>query len=125
MSGALVLNATYEPLSVVPIRRAVVLVLAERAEVLHGTGEALHSEHLTVPVPSVVRLRQGAGFGRTVQVGPTVAGLVGACDGEFSVGQVVGAMAALLDTPVELVAAEVMGPVRELVRDGFLVPVEP
>jgi len=57
MSGALVLNATYEPLSVVPIRRAVVLVLAERAEVLHGTGEALHSEHLTVPVPSVVRLR--------------------------------------------------------------------
>ncbi|MGV3758376.1 MAG: HNH endonuclease [Actinomycetota bacterium] len=57
MSGALVLNATYEPLSVVPIRRAVVLVLAERAEVLHDTGEALHSEHLTVPVPSVVRLR--------------------------------------------------------------------
>lgn len=51
------LNATYEPLSVVPIRRAVVLVLAERAEVLHDTGEALHSEHLTVPVPSVVRLR--------------------------------------------------------------------
>lgn len=51
------LNATYEPLSVVPIRRAVVLVLAERAEVLHDTGEALHSEHLTVPIPSVVRLR--------------------------------------------------------------------
>ena len=51
------LNATYEPLSVVPIRRAVVLVLAERAEVLHDTGQALHSEHLTVPVPSVVRLR--------------------------------------------------------------------
>lgn len=51
------LNATYEPLSVVPIRRAVVLVLAERADVLHETGEALHSEHLTVPVPSVVRLR--------------------------------------------------------------------
>lgn len=51
------LNATYEPLSVVPIRRAVVLVLAERAEVVHATGEAMHSEHLTVPVPSVVRLR--------------------------------------------------------------------
>lgn len=51
------LNATYEPLSVVPIRRAVVLVLAERADLLHDTGDALHSEHLTVPVPSVVRLR--------------------------------------------------------------------
>jgi methylase of polypeptide subunit release factors len=76
------------------------------------------------PEPTVVRLRQGAGFGRTVQLGPALAGLVGACDGEFAVGQIVGAMAALLDTPVELVAAEVMGPVRDLVRDGFLVPVE-
>jgi 5-methylcytosine-specific restriction endonuclease McrA len=57
MSRALVLNATYEPLSVVPSRRAVVLVLDHKAELLHGTGEALHSERLTVPVPSVIRLR--------------------------------------------------------------------
>lgn len=57
MSGALVLNATYEPLCIVPSRRAVVLVLAERAEILHDTGQAVHSEHLTVPVPSVIRLR--------------------------------------------------------------------
>lgn len=57
MSGALVLNATYEPLCVVPSRRAAVLVLAERADILHATGQALHSEHLTVPVPSVIRLR--------------------------------------------------------------------
>lgn len=57
MSGALVLNATYEPLCVVPSRRAVVLVLAQRAEILHDTGDAMHSEHLVVPVPSVIRLR--------------------------------------------------------------------
>jgi 5-methylcytosine-specific restriction endonuclease McrA len=57
MSGALVLNATYEPLCVVPIRRAVVLVLGQRAEVLHDTGQAMRSEHLSVPIPSVVRLR--------------------------------------------------------------------
>jgi 5-methylcytosine-specific restriction endonuclease McrA len=57
MPGALVLNATYEPLCVVPIRRAVVLVLGERADVLHDTGDAMHSEHLTVPIPSVLRLR--------------------------------------------------------------------
>jgi len=57
MSGALVLNATYEPLSVVPSRRAAVLVLAERADILHHTDQALHSEHLTLPVPSVIRLR--------------------------------------------------------------------
>lgn len=57
MSGALVLNATYEPLCVVPSRRAAVLVLGQRAEVLHDTGRVLHSEHLSVPVPSVIRLR--------------------------------------------------------------------
>lgn len=57
MSGALVLNATYEPLCVVPRRRAVVLVLAHRADVLHDSGAVMHSEHLAVPVPSVIRLR--------------------------------------------------------------------
>ena len=57
MSRALVLNATYEPLSVVPSRRAVVLVLDRKAELLHDTGAALHSEHLTLAVPSVIRLR--------------------------------------------------------------------
>nr|MDJ0954294.1 HNH endonuclease [Acidimicrobiia bacterium] len=31
---ALVLNASYEPLSVVPVRRAVVLVLRNRADVV-------------------------------------------------------------------------------------------
>lgn len=56
MAGALVLNATYEPLCVVPLRRAVVLVLAEKAEVV-SAGEAVwHSERLTLPAPSVVRL---------------------------------------------------------------------
>lgn len=58
MSRALVLNATYEPLCVVPSRRAAVLVLGSKADVLHDTGEALHSERLVVPVPSVIRLRQ-------------------------------------------------------------------
>lgn len=58
MGRALVLNATYEPLSVISIRRAVVLVLKEKAEVVHEGDGALHSEHLSVPVPSVIRLRR-------------------------------------------------------------------
>jgi 5-methylcytosine-specific restriction endonuclease McrA len=57
MSRALVLNASFEPLCVVPCRRAAVLVLADKADMVHGTGEALHSEHLVVPIPSVIRLR--------------------------------------------------------------------
>src|SRR4051794_16782207 len=57
MSRSLVLNASYEPLSVVPARRAVVLVLDQKADVIHESDAALHSEKLTVPVPSVIRLR--------------------------------------------------------------------
>jgi len=53
-----VLNASYEPLCVVAARRAVVLVLGEKAETVAETGMVLHSEHLSVSVPSVVRLRQ-------------------------------------------------------------------
>ena len=49
MAEALVLNATYEPLCVVPIRRAVVLVLAEKAimvEAGDGAGVAQHARRL-------------------------------------------------------------------------------
>ena len=56
MGRALVLNATYEPLCVVPVRRAVVLVLKEKAEVLQHRDEELHSERMSLPVPSVIRL---------------------------------------------------------------------
>jgi 5-methylcytosine-specific restriction endonuclease McrA len=57
MSRSLVLNASYEPLSVVSARRAVVLVLAEKADVVHETPEIVHSERLTLSIPSVIRLR--------------------------------------------------------------------
>ena len=56
MAKALVLNATYEPLCVVPVRRAVVLVLKEKAEVIHATDAKLHSERRAFAVPSVIRL---------------------------------------------------------------------
>ena len=36
MSSVLVLNATYEPLSVVSVRRAIVLLLKEKAELLEA-----------------------------------------------------------------------------------------
>ena len=53
---ALVLNASYEPLCVVSGRRAVVLVLTEKAvAVTHGDA-TLHSERSDINVPSVVRL---------------------------------------------------------------------
>lgn len=57
MARSLVLNATYEPLCVVSARRAVVLVLSEKAEVLHDSDEEMRSERLALKVPSVIRLR--------------------------------------------------------------------
>ena len=57
MSRALVLNATYEPIGVVSSRRAVVLALSQKVDVLADTGASLGSEHLRVAIPSVVRLR--------------------------------------------------------------------
>src|SRR4051794_6016297 len=57
MTRALVLNASFEPLCVVSSRRAVVLVLGEKAEPVAHTGLVLHSERLMIEVPSVVRLR--------------------------------------------------------------------
>jgi len=56
MSKALVLNASYEPLCVVSARRALVLVLREKAEVLHATDHEFHSERSVMPEPSVIRL---------------------------------------------------------------------
>ena len=56
MAGALVLNATYEPLCVVPLRRAVVLVLAEKAVIVEAGLGVLHSASTSMQVPSVVRL---------------------------------------------------------------------
>ena len=56
MSRALVLNASYEPLCVVPARRALVLVMSDKAELVHTTERLYHAERITVPEPSVVRL---------------------------------------------------------------------
>ena len=56
VGGALVLNATYEPLCVVPLRRAVVLVLAEKAVVVEAGEEVMHSARSSMQVPTVVRL---------------------------------------------------------------------
>ncbi|HET9656909.1 MAG TPA: methyltransferase, partial [Kineosporiaceae bacterium] len=74
--------------------------------------------------PQVILLRQGGGFGRSVQASTALAGLVGACDGELTVGRLIGALAGLLEVPACDLAAELLPAVRRLVADGFLLPVE-
>ena len=56
MPRAVLLNASFDPLCVVSARRAVVLVLKEKAEIVHRNGAEFRSERRSVPVPSVIRL---------------------------------------------------------------------
>src|SRR5215218_4638384 len=52
----LVLNATFEPIHVCSVRRAAVLVLKSKAEMLERGEVALHSEMLELERPVVIRL---------------------------------------------------------------------
>jgi 5-methylcytosine-specific restriction endonuclease McrA len=58
MPQALVLNATFEPLSVVSARRAVVLLVRDKAELVESHGRVWASARTTIPVPAVIRLRR-------------------------------------------------------------------
>ncbi|WP_371328287.1 methyltransferase [Demequina sp. NBRC 110056] len=70
--------------------------------------------------PEHILLRQGGGFGRSIKADTALAGLVGACDGELTVGQIAHALAALLDVPAGQMVGGLVPAVRDLVRDGFL-----
>ena len=70
------------------------------------TEERFHTPG--APDPTVVLLRQGDGLGRAVRATTGLAALVGASDGELTVGQLVGALAAL----VEVGAADRAGELR-------------
>src|SRR5438132_12585212 len=52
----LVLNATYETINVCTVRRAVVLLLKEKAELIERGRHELHSESSTLARPVVIRL---------------------------------------------------------------------
>ncbi len=54
----LVLNASYEPINITPVRRAVVLLFKGVATTEEEDGAHLHSAHLSFRVPSVIRLRE-------------------------------------------------------------------
>jgi 5-methylcytosine-specific restriction endonuclease McrA len=56
MPASLILNASYEPLSVVSSRRAVVLVARGRAHVMVERDEVWHSATMEIRVPSVIKL---------------------------------------------------------------------
>src|SRR5471030_943572 len=56
MTSVLVLNCTYEALGIVDLRRAVRLVFAGKAEVLHADEGEMRSASIVIRLPSIVRM---------------------------------------------------------------------
>jgi 5-methylcytosine-specific restriction endonuclease McrA len=56
MTSVLVLNASLEHLHYVPLRRAVTLLLARKAEIVEASGRRLRAATLDLPEPRVIRL---------------------------------------------------------------------
>ena len=65
-------------------------------------------------------LRQNAGFGRAITVDTALAAVLGASDGDLTAGQLVGAVAGLLDVDAAALASEITPRLRDLVREGWL-----
>lgn len=96
-----------------PVTGASVLQVASDVsqEQFHSPGE---------PDPMVIRLRQGAGLGRTVRVGSATAAVVGACDGTLSVDALLAAVAQITRSDESELRREVLPVLDELVFTGFL-----
>lgn len=53
----LALNASFEPLTMVPVRRALRLVIEGKAEIVESEGpDVVRSAHLVLPKPAIIRL---------------------------------------------------------------------
>ncbi|MGA9748515.1 MAG: class I SAM-dependent methyltransferase [Nocardioides sp.] len=70
--------------------------------------------------PETIVLRQQRGMRRAHQADTVVAGFVGACDGDLSVGQILDALATLLERDGADLRGVYAGEIRDLVAEGFL-----
>ena len=91
--------------------------LVARPDVLQETRGPVGVED-----PDVIVLRQQRGLRRARQVDTVEAALVGACDGELSVGQIIDAVAEILGFDAADARDTYLPAVRELVAEGFLAP---
>lgn len=73
--------------------------------------------------PVLVFLKQGAGFGRRVQVDSAMAAVVGACDGDLPLGVIVDTVVSLMELAPDA-AGELIERIHPLIVDG-LVELEP
>src|SRR5690606_22546065 len=69
--------------------------------------------------PTVIELRQGGGFGRSLSIDPGRAALVSACDGDLPGGALIDAIALLMGVDASARRADLLPRVRELLFTGF------
>ena len=72
--------------------------------------------------PTHVVLRQRSGLLRAIRVGTADGAVLGALDGELTLGQVIAAVASVLGVDPTSMAAEVIPVVRDALRDQLLLP---
>ncbi|MBI1387325.1 MAG: HNH endonuclease [bacterium] len=54
----LVLNSSYEAINICTARRALLMMLAEKADLIESSPARVHSETLNIPLPEVIRLKR-------------------------------------------------------------------
>lgn len=72
--------------------------------------------------PTVMMLRQGGGFARSVAADTALAAFVGASDGELPVAAIIGALAQLLDVREADLRGQLLPRIRDLLVTGLLRP---
>lgn len=87
-------------------------------------GDVVESRHGTPGAagPTVIELRQGGGLQQTITADTALAACVGACDGELELGQIIVAVASLLDVDSTALTRQVLPQVRTLILAGMLAP---
>lgn len=71
--------------------------------------------------PAHIVFRQTTGLRRGLKADTALAAVLGALDGDLTVGQVIGAVASLLDLEVNELAAELLPKVREALEEQYLI----
>lgn len=92
------------------------------ASILRVAGDVTEARH-HMPgseSPSVIELHQGGALGRTVDADPALVALVGASDGDLTVGALIAAIAELLEVEPDALRDDLLPRVRELIFTGFL-----
>ncbi|MDO5662614.1 MAG: methyltransferase [Brachybacterium sp.] len=84
--------------------------------------DVVERRHLTPGAldPLLIEIVQGGGLGRTVRADQMLAATLGAADGELTLGQIIGAVAALTDHDPETARQDLAPRLRELLLGGLL-----